>query len=253
MKKNSAIKQDKTKNQRAGKTEGLQRALTSRKIRQVTKASKIQVVCIIMLLLLPLSQLAAQDEMQVDIDDLFGPEPSADQTQDADDFTVDDTAGDDSAGDDSAVDDSAEAALDDGSGGVSLDFFDDAEVPEEPSQEDQDPAEPEELTEAAEPVEVPEVPAETGLDAVDIDALTTAPVKVKGKVNAALGMGIGITDWPGSSGASGEPFSDLVEFYGYFDSSAEISIDARPLPYLRFYTSIMSEVVEDAADEGETS
>jgi len=81
--------------------------------------------------------------------------------------------------------------------------------------------------------------------AVNLDALTTSPLKFSGSVSAGLGMGLGIREWPNQSG-SGKTFWELFRPSGFYSSSALFKLDARPLPYARFYTSLEIGMDEDS-------
>ncbi len=81
--------------------------------------------------------------------------------------------------------------------------------------------------------------------AVDLDALTTSPVKFSGKVSAGVGAGAGIGRWPGESGAEGQSVRDLMRYSGFYNTTATFSVDARPEPYLRFYSSFEVSLDDD--------
>lgn len=96
------------------------------------------------------------------------------------------------------------------------------------------------------PEEAPDEQASGQPAAVDIDELTTSPTKVTGSVSAGLGMGAGLEEWPGSEAAGGEAFGDLMRYSGYYYTRAKVQVDARPQPYLRFFSSIETELDEDS-------
>lgn len=75
-------------------------------------------------------------------------------------------------------------------------------------------------------------------ESVDLDALTTSPVIFNGSVSAGIGMGAGLSEWPGSTAADGNSFSDLMRYSGFYSTTAILSVDARPEPWLRFFSSV---------------
>jgi len=81
--------------------------------------------------------------------------------------------------------------------------------------------------------------------AVNLDALTTSPLKFSGSASAGLGMGLGIREWPNQS-VEGKTFWELFRPSGFYTSSALFKIDARPLPYARFYSSLEIGMDEDS-------
>ncbi len=163
--------------------------------KSILQAARIRTgIVVLFLLLVTVYPLQAQDEFQIDIDDLF---------------FLDDSEADEPA-DEPAVEPESEAAA------------------AEPS--------------AAEPPAEKEEPAER----VDLAALTTAPLKVTGTVSAGFGAGIGLTEWPGSSAAGNADLVDLLNISGLYRSSAVVKIDARPKPYLRFYTALGTSLDNDA-------
>ncbi len=102
---------------------------------------------------------------------------------------------------------------------------------------------------AGEPVEVPsERPAETSPERVDIDALTSSPIEVSGKVSAGVGLGVGLEEWPNTAAAEGKNWQELKRFSGFFDTTATLTVDARPESYLRFKADVETRLVEDEDD-----
>jgi hypothetical protein len=96
------------------------------------------------------------------------------------------------------------------------------------------------------PEEQPEASTDDPTAAVDIDELTTSPTKITGSVSAGLGMGAGLSEWPGSDAAGGDSFGDLMRYSGYYYTRAKVQVDARPEPYLRFFSSIETELGEES-------
>ncbi|MCF6335960.1 MAG: hypothetical protein L3J12_09480, partial [Spirochaetales bacterium] len=82
-------------------------------------------------------------------------------------------------------------------------------------------------------------------DSGNLDDLTTAPAKFSGSVSAGLGMGAGLIEWPGSIAAGGRSFEDLMRYSGLYSTTATFSVDARPEPWLRFYSSVVISLNED--------
>lgn len=82
-------------------------------------------------------------------------------------------------------------------------------------------------------------------NSINLDDLTTSPAKFSGSVSAGLGMGAGLIEWPGSSAADGKSFTDLMRFSGLYSTTATFSVDARPNPWLRFYSSVVVSLDED--------
>ncbi|MCD6397965.1 MAG: hypothetical protein J7L71_10540 [Spirochaetaceae bacterium] len=74
-------------------------------------------------------------------------------------------------------------------------------------------------------------------ESVNLDALTTSPTVFSGSVSAGVGIGAGLVEWPGSNAAEKKSFSDLMRYSGFYLSTATLGIDARPEPWLRFYSS----------------
>ncbi|MCF7914639.1 MAG: hypothetical protein K9L66_05690 [Spirochaetaceae bacterium] len=83
-------------------------------------------------------------------------------------------------------------------------------------------------------------------DKVDIDELTTSPVKFSGSVNAGVGLGAGLIEWPGTSAADGQSAGELMRYSGFYQTTATVKLDARPQPYLRFYSSLQTTLNDDA-------
>ncbi|HDQ13702.1 MAG TPA: hypothetical protein ENN41_02670, partial [Sediminispirochaeta sp.] len=79
---------------------------------------------------------------------------------------------------------------------------------------------------------------------VDLEALTTSPVKVAGKVNAGVGAGIGLLEWP----ASGESWPEEIRYSGLYYTRVIVTTDARPEPYLRFHGSVETVFDESQVD-----
>ncbi len=75
-------------------------------------------------------------------------------------------------------------------------------------------------------------------ESVDLNALTTSPLQFTGTVSAGIGIGAGLIEWPGSAAGDGKSFSDLMRYSGFYLTTATLGIDARPEPYLRFYSSL---------------
>ena len=84
----------------------------------------------------------------------------------------------------------------------------------------------------------PDAASEPG--AVDIDALTTAPTRVSGRVSANAGISLGFNEWPGSDAAADRSIRDLIEPTAGYDMDLGLTVDSRPRPYLRFYTALSS-------------
>src|SRR6056297_1939806 len=82
-------------------------------------------------------------------------------------------------------------------------------------------------------------------EAVNIDELTTSPVKFSGSVNAGVGLGAGLIEWPGTSAADGQSAGELMRYSGFFKTTATVKLDARPEPYLRFYSSLQTSLNDD--------
>ncbi len=85
-------------------------------------------------------------------------------------------------------------------------------------------------------------------ESVNLDALTTSPTVFSGSVSAGVGIGAGLIEWPGSNAAEGESFSDLMRYSGFYLTTAVLSLDARPEPYLRFYSSVSISLDADKMD-----
>lgn len=82
-------------------------------------------------------------------------------------------------------------------------------------------------------------------EAVDLDELTTSPLKVSGKVSAGIGAGAGLIEWPYTGAADGRSVEELMRYSGFYSTKASVSLDARPEPYLRFYSSIETSLETD--------
>jgi hypothetical protein len=83
-------------------------------------------------------------------------------------------------------------------------------------------------------------------EGVDLEALTTFPTTFRGSVKSSAGAALGFEEWPGSDAADDREAEDLLRGSGVYDMSATFSVDARPEPYLRFYSSVKTELNEDA-------
>ncbi len=97
----------------------------------------------------------------------------------------------------------------------------------------------------AEPPAQAEQPPPEPADAVDIDALTTSPTTVRGRFTGRGGIGLGFVEWPGSAAAGDASPADLRRYSIFYDSSASVTVDSRPTPYLRFHTSLSTSLNED--------
>ena len=82
-------------------------------------------------------------------------------------------------------------------------------------------------------------------NSVNLDDLTTSPTMFSGSVSAGLGMGAGLIEWPGSIAAGGRSFEDLIRYSGLYSTTSTFSVDARPEPWLRFYSSVIISLDED--------
>lgn len=92
--------------------------------------------------------------------------------------------------------------------------------------------------------------AEGGGAVVDIDALTTSPTRVTGKVSTSAGIGLGLIEWPGTDAAEdeGEDLRDLARYDILFTAKASVSVDSRPSPYLRFRTTVSTSLDDNTLD-----
>ncbi len=97
---------------------------------------------------------------------------------------------------------------------------------------------------AEESAESPEEPE----NVVDIDALTTSPTTVTGRVSSSVGLGLGLLEWPGSDAAEDEDLEDLARYDVLFEIKSSITVDSRPEPYLRFRTRLSTELDEADLD-----
>ena len=109
---------------------------------------------------------------------------------------------------------------------------------------------PEEETEAdtedQSEVQGPSEPSESEeSDKVDLDELTTAATKITGKVTAGVGLGAGLIEWPGTSAADGQTVAELMRYSGFYSTTATVNVDARPQPYLRFYSSLQTSLNDE--------
>jgi len=131
-------------------------------------------IVVLFLLLMTVHPLHAQDEFQIDIDDLF---------------FLDDSEADEPAGE-PAVEPESEPAVEPLVEPESEPAGKEAAAVETPAEKEKSAeAEPEER--------------------VNLAALTTAPLKVTGTVSAGFGAEIGLTEWPGSSAAGNADLVDL--------------------------------------------
>ena len=89
-------------------------------------------------------------------------------------------------------------------------------------------------------------PAEGDAGAVDIAGLTTSPTTVSGRVTSSAGFGIGLIEWPWSAAADGESFRDLMRYDILYTTGASVSVDSRPQPYLRFRTTLSTDLNENS-------
>jgi hypothetical protein len=80
--------------------------------------------------------------------------------------------------------------------------------------------------------------SEADPEGIKLEELTTAPPVVRGVVNAGVGLGIGLIEWPGSNEADGRSTQDLTRFSGFYSTTSAITVDARPEPHLRFHGSV---------------
>lgn len=81
--------------------------------------------------------------------------------------------------------------------------------------------------------------AETASEAaVDIAALTTSPTTVGGSFSGTGGIGLGFLEWPESDAAGDQSLRDLLEYSILYSSTASVTVDSRPAPYLRFHTKV---------------
>ena len=87
-------------------------------------------------------------------------------------------------------------------------------------------------------------PAAAG--AVDIAALTTAPLRISGSVESSLGAGVGLVEWPGTDAADGRTVRELTDVFAAYSLATTIAFDARPRPYLRYYMSLSTSLVPSA-------
>jgi hypothetical protein len=78
---------------------------------------------------------------------------------------------------------------------------------------------------------------------VDVEALTTSPVKFSGKVTAGVGAGAGLEYWPGK--ASWNEITEELRFSGFFTNVATFKVDARPKPHLRFHLSLRTSLDDE--------
>ncbi|AHC16472.1 hypothetical protein [Salinispira pacifica] len=88
---------------------------------------------------------------------------------------------------------------------------------------------------------------ENGEDAIDLDALTTRDKPtVKGTVSLSGSIAGGFLDWPVPE--EGAPYGDILweEFDAsvYYDMSSSVSVDARPLPYFRYFAKLSTSMDE---------
>ena len=75
-------------------------------------------------------------------------------------------------------------------------------------------------------------------EAVDIEALTTAPVRFSGSVDMGAGLFIGLNEWTRSN------LQDELSPGAGGDMTASFRVTARPQPYLRVTASIITELDE---------
>ena len=66
-------------------------------------------------------------------------------------------------------------------------------------------------------LEIPDPDADPQAEeSVNLDALTTSPTEFTGSVSTGIGIGAGLTEWPGSTAADGKSFSDLIGYSGFY-------------------------------------
>jgi hypothetical protein len=85
-----------------------------------------------------------------------------------------------------------------------------------------------------------------GEEGVDVEALTMMPLTVGGTVTARAGVNLGFEEWPGSEAAEGREADELLRRSLAYDMASTLSFDARPAPYLRFYTSLEADLDTEA-------
>ncbi len=82
---------------------------------------------------------------------------------------------------------------------------------------------------------------------VDVAALTTSPVRFSGSVDTGAGLALGLAEWPGSRGAGDASARELLTYGAGYDMAATFRITARPQPYLRFTSSLTTELQAQTA------
>ncbi|WP_319475420.1 hypothetical protein [Marispirochaeta aestuarii] len=91
-------------------------------------------------------------------------------------------------------------------------------------------------------------PKEEEPTGIDLEELTTAPPDIRGVVNAGVGLGIGLIEWPGSNEADGRSPQELTRFSGFYSTTSAITVDARPEPHLRFHGSLETSLDADTLE-----
>lgn len=88
---------------------------------------------------------------------------------------------------------------------------------------------------------------ETAPTFVDIDALTTSPVRFSGSVDTGVGIAYGLLDWPGEDELNRDELWKITELEAGYDMTASMRVTARPKPHLRFTGSLTTSLSNSTA------